>query len=111
MTTPAKPQPSLIRARMTSANGALLRLRMKHPMESGQRRDAQGRPVPAWHITDFTLQLNGKPLLSGQLGGGVSQDPFFELALKGVKAGDELQLDWTDTTGAKRSDRASIQPA
>ncbi len=111
MTKMAKPLPSLIRAKMTGANAALLRLRMKHAMESGQRRDAQGRPSAAWHITDFTLLLNGKPLLSGQLGGGISQDPYFEVALKGVKAGDELQLDWTDTAGAKRSDRASIQPA
>ena len=28
-----------------------------------------------------------------------------------LQAGDTLQLDWVDTGGAKRSDRASIQPA
>ena len=45
------PLPSLIRARLNSANTALVRVRMKHEMESGQRRDAQGRPIPAWTIT------------------------------------------------------------
>lgn len=105
------PLPSLIRARLNSANTALVRVRMKHEMESGQRRDAQGRPIPAWTITEFTLSLNGKPVLSGQLGTGISKDPFLELHLRGVKAGDTLKLDWTDSKGAQRSDSAAIQAA
>ena len=60
------PLPSLIRARMSGANTALVRLRMKHEMESGHRLDAQGKPVAAWHINAFTLSLNGRPVLSGQ---------------------------------------------
>ena len=126
MSSNASPtQPSLIRARMTGPASALLRLRMRawlhrlraaglrlhmrHVMENGQRRDAAGRPIPAWHIREFTLTLNGQPLLAGQFGGGISKDPFLELTLKGVKAGDRLQLDWTDTQGAQRSDRSEIQ--
>ncbi len=104
-------QPSLIRARMTGPGTALLRLRMKHEMESGQRRDAQNRLVPAWHISRFTLSLNGRLLLQGELGGGISKDPFLELTLRGVKPGDALQLDWVDNRGAQRSDRASIGSA
>ena len=110
MSSNASPtQPSLIRARMTGPASALLRLRMRHVMENGQRRDTAGRPIPAWHIREFTLTLNGQPLLSGQFGGGISKDPFLELTLKGVKVGDRLQLDWTDTQGAQRSDRSEIQ--
>ncbi len=103
--------PSLIRARMTGPGTALLRLRMRHEMESGQRSDAQGRPIAAWHITAFTLRVGDKVALSGQLGPGISKDPFFELQLRGVKAGDSLQLDWTDNRGAQRSDKASILAA
>lgn len=105
------PAPSLLRARMSSATSAQLRIRMRHPMESGQRRDELGRFIPARHITDFVLQLNEQPLLSGQFGPGISQDPYLELTLKGVKAGDRLQLEWTDNTGARRMDRAPIDPA
>lgn len=104
-------QPSLIRARMNSANTALLRLRMKHEMETGQRKDAQGRPIPAWHISEFTLSLNGRVVLNGQLGTGISKDPFLELNLRGVKAGDALKLEWTDNRGLKRSDSAAILAA
>jgi sulfur-oxidizing protein SoxZ len=100
--------PSLIRARLNSATTALVRVRMKHEMESGQRKDAQGRSIPAWHITEFTLSLNGRVVLSGQLGTGVSKDPFLEFTLRGVKAGDALKLDWTDNRGAKRSDSAAV---
>jgi sulfur-oxidizing protein SoxZ len=102
------PLPSLLRARMSGASTALVRLRMKHEMESGQRVDAQGKTVAAWHINAFTLSLNGRQVLSGQLGGGVSKDPFLELTLKGVKPGDLLKLDWTDSRGAQRSDSAAI---
>ena len=111
MTTGAAAQPSLIRARMNGAGSALLRLRMRHAMENGQRRDPAGRPIPAWHISEFTLTLNGQVLLRGQFGAGISKDPFLELTLRGVKAGDRLQLDWTDTQGAQRSDRAEVQAA
>lgn len=107
----SKPLPSLIRARMASASTALVRIRMKHEMESGQRRDAQGRPVAAWHINEFTLSLNGRVVLSGQLGGGISKDPFLEFTLKSVKAGDPLKLDWTDNRGEQRSDSATVQAA
>lgn len=105
------PLPSLIRARMSGASTALLRVRMKHEMESGHRLDAQGKVVAAWHINAFTLSLNGRPVLSGQLGGGISKDPFLELTLKGVKPGDTLKLDWTDSRGAQRSDSAAIGTA
>lgn len=107
----SNPQPSLIRARLSSANTALVRIRMKHEMESGQRKDAQGRAIPAWHISEFALSLNGRTVLTGQLGTGISKDPFLELSLRGVKAGDPLKLDWTDSKGAKRSDSATIQAA
>lgn len=105
------PLPSLIRARMSGASTALVRLRMKHEMESGQRLDAQGKPVAAWHINAFTLSLNGRPVLSGQLGGGISKDPFMELTLKGVKPGDTLKLEWTDNRGARQQDSAQIGSA
>lgn len=104
-------QPSLIRARMSGPATALVRVRMKHEMESGQRRDAQSRPVAAWHITEFRLLLNGRPVMSGQFGGGISKDPFLEFTLKGVKPGDSLQLDWSDNRGDKRSDSAAIGAA
>lgn len=105
------PQASLIRAKLNGATTAQLRIRMRHEMESGQRRDELGRPIPARHITDFTLTLNGKTVLAGQFGASVSKDPFLELGLRGVKAGDTLVLSWTDSTGAKRSDSATVQAA
>jgi thiosulfate oxidation carrier complex protein SoxZ len=103
--------PSLIRARMSGPASALVRVRMKHEMESGQRRDAQNRPVPAWHITEFRLLLNGSVVINGQFGGGISKDPFLEFTLKGVKPGDSLRLDWSDNRGDKRSDSAAIGAA
>jgi sulfur-oxidizing protein SoxZ len=103
--------PSLIRAKLTSATTALVRIRMKHEMESGQRRDGPARAMPAWHIDEFTLRLNERTVLKGHFGTGVSKDPFLEFSLKGVKAGDLLKLEWVDNRGDKRSDSAPVLAA
>ena len=102
--------PMRIRAQ-AQGDKAVVRVLMSHEMETGQRKDAQGRAIPAWHISEFTLSLNGAVVFSGQLGTGVSKDPFLELVLRGVKVGDQLKLDWTDTRGDKRSDSAAILAA
>lgn len=101
---------SLIRARMSGPSTALVRIRMRHEMESGQRVEG-GAKVPAWHIERFTLLLGGRQVLAGDFGGGVSKDPFLEFTLRGVKPGDSLRLAWTDSRGATRSDDASILAA
>ncbi len=107
----AKPRASLLRARMKGRDQAQVLLRMRHEMESGERRDAQGREIPAWFIAEFKLQLNDQTVLSGQLGPGMGKDPQLEFILRGAKAGDRLQLDWTDNRGAQRSDNTTVQPA
>ena len=44
---------------------------MSHEMETGQRKDAQGKTIPAWHIQTVAATWNGKTILSA-LGGNVS---------------------------------------
>lgn len=104
-----KPRASLIRARMEGASQARLLIQMRHDSETGLRVDAQGRPLPAWFISEFRLTLDGRLLLAAQLGAGMGRDPQLELHLRGVKAGERLQLDWTDNRGAQRSDSATIE--
>lgn len=103
-------QPTLIRLRATPA-GATVRALMKHEMESGQRKDTAGRPVPAWHIQEVVGRLNGQPVLKAQWGTAVAKNPFLQFNLKGAKPGDKLALAWADNHGATRSDEAALTAA
>ncbi|MFM7024591.1 MAG: thiosulfate oxidation carrier complex protein SoxZ, partial [Limnohabitans sp.] len=74
--------PMRIRAQ-ASGDKATVRVLMSHEMESGQRRDAAGKLVPAWHITEVTAALNGKQVLAAEWGPAVSKNPFLQFAIKG----------------------------
>ena len=87
---------------------ANVRVLMSHEMESGQRKDAAGKRVPAWHITDITASHNGKPVLTAEWGPGVSRNPFFQFVLKGVKVGDKIGVSWKDNQGNARTDEVII---
>lgn len=81
---------------------------MSHEMETGQRKDAQGKTIPAWFINQVTATWNGKTVLSAQWGPAVSKNPFVAFRFKGGAKGDKIQLSWVDTRGDKRSDEATI---
>lgn len=85
-----------------------IRVLMQHPMETGQRKDERGQTLPLHFIQNFTVNLNGKPLIDGQLNTSVSKNPLFTFKAKGIKAGDKLAVNWTDNTGDKRQDEITV---
>ncbi|TXI73555.1 MAG: thiosulfate oxidation carrier complex protein SoxZ [Limnohabitans sp.] len=91
-----------------SGDKATVRVLMSHEMESGQRRDAAGKLVPAWHITEVTAALNGKQVLAAEWGPAVSKNPFLQFAIKGAKAGDKVAITWKDNKGDSRTDEATV---
>ncbi|WP_374352463.1 thiosulfate oxidation carrier complex protein SoxZ [Limnohabitans sp.] len=99
--------PMRIRAQ-ASGDKATVRVLMSHEMESGQRRDAAGKLVPAWHITEVTAALNGKQVLAAEWGPAVSKNPFLQFAIKGAKAGDKVAITWKDNKGDSRTDEATV---
>lgn len=99
--------PMRIRAQ-ASGDKTTVRVLMAHEMESGQRKDSSGKVIPAWHITDVTATLNGKPVFSCEWGPGVSKNPFLQFTIKGGKAGDKLAVHWKDNKGDSRTDEATV---
>ena len=99
--------PMKIRA-TAAGDKTTVRVLIAHEMETGQRKDSAGKLVPAWFIQEVTASLNGKPVLSAYWGPAVSKNPFLQFAFKGGKAGDKVQVSWTDNRGEKRSDEAAI---
>jgi sulfur-oxidizing protein SoxZ len=99
--------PMRIRAQ-AAGDKATVRVLMSHEMETGQRKDAAGKTIPAWFIQEVTAQLNGKTVLTAQWGPSVSKNPFLQFAVKGAKAGDKVSVTWVDNKGDKRTDEATV---
>lgn len=99
--------PMRIRAQL-AGDKATVRVLMSHEMETGQRKDAAGKVIPAWHIQDVVAQHNGKTVMTAQWGPAVSKNPFLQFNVKGAKAGDKISVSWTDNKGDKRTDEAVV---
>lgn len=99
--------PMKIRAQM-KGDVAEIRILMSHPMETGGRKDSEGKVVPVHHIQTMDVSLNGKSVISGQIAGSVSRNPVFGFKVKGAKAGDKVSVSWLDNKGDKRTDEATV---
>ena len=99
--------PMRIRAQ-AQGDKTTVRVLVGHEMESGQRKDAAGKVVPAWFIQEISATWNGKTVMSAQWGTAVSKNPFMQFSFKGGKAGDKIVVSWTDNRGEKRSDEAVV---
>ncbi|SNX28541.1 sulfur compound chelating protein SoxZ [Polynucleobacter meluiroseus] len=96
-----------MRIRAAENNGVVdVKILMKHDMESGQRKDAAGKIIPAWFITTVNVKAQGKDVFTADLGSAVSKDPFLNFKYKGAK-GDKIVVSWVDTRGDKRTDETT----
>jgi sulfur-oxidizing protein SoxZ len=99
--------PMRIRAQI-AGDKTTVRVLMSHEMETGQRKDAAGKVIPAWHIQEVSAEHNGKTVMTAQWGPAVSKNPFVQFVVKGAKAGDKIGVTWVDNKGEKRSDEAVV---
>jgi sulfur-oxidizing protein SoxZ len=100
-------EPMKIRATL-KGDLADVRVLMVHPMETGQRKDANGDMVPTHFIQEVTVKVNGKVMLEGQISQAVSRNPVFSFRLKGVKTGDKLEIAWLDNRGERSQSVTAI---
>jgi sulfur-oxidizing protein SoxZ len=99
--------PMKIRATL-AGDSTEVKVLMNHEMETGQRKDAQGKAIPAWHIQTVTATYNGKTVLSAQWGPAVAKNPFLAFKFKGGAKGEKVQVTWVDNKGDKRTDEGTI---
>ena len=98
-----------MRIRATENGGVTeVKILMKHDMESGQRKDATGKVIPAWHINTVTAKIKDKEVFAAQFGPAVSKDPYLNFKLKGAAKGDKISVTWLDNRGDTRTDEVAI---
>jgi sulfur-oxidizing protein SoxZ len=101
------PDPMRLRAQ-SAGDKTTVRVLMAHDMETGLRKDAEGKAVAAWYIQQVTARLNGRVVLTVQWGPSIAKNPFLQFSVRGAKAGDTISLSWVDNRGERRSDEATV---
>jgi sulfur-oxidizing protein SoxZ len=108
---PAEP----MRLRASHAQGVTeVRVLVKHIMESGQRHDAAGKPIPAHYITEVQahhVAAQGAPrlVLQAHWSTAIAQNPVLFFQFKGGAPGDKVVLQWVDNLGLRRTDETLIR--
>jgi sulfur-oxidizing protein SoxZ len=72
---------------------------VSHPMESGQRKDAEGKPIPRKIINAMAARFNGKEFFSAKLEPAIAVNPYLAFSLRVADSGT-LELSWTDDDGS-----------
>ena len=72
---------------------------VSHLMESGQRKDAQGKPIARKIINKFTCEFNGRPEFSCALEPAISANPYIQFDARIDEEGT-FKFAWTDDDGS-----------
>lgn len=101
--------PEEIRIRSRRRHGGVdVMVLMLHPMESGLRRDAAGRQLPAHFITEATVRVNDRVVLEAELGIATARDPLLQFRLEDIPTGARLRVQWRDNRGSQQAAEAEL---
>jgi len=98
-----------VRVPRTAAAGEaiIIKTLISHPMESGQRKDGDGNPIPRSIINRFTCEFNGEMVIDVTLEPAISTNPFFEFEATVPESGT-FQFTWYDDDGSVYEDAHEI---
>ena len=101
---------STIKIRAKESKGAVtVKALMKHPMETGQRKDKKtGGKIPAHFIQEVIGKANGDEVITVHWGPAVSKNPYLTFVYSGSK-GDKVELKWTDNKGNTDSKTVEVK--
>ena len=94
----------------TAAAGETITIKtlISHKMESGQRKDSDGNPIPRSIINRFTTEFNGENVVDVALEPAISTNPYFQLDAVVPEAG-EFKFTWYDDDGSVYEETKSIK--
>ena len=100
-------KPMKVRAR-TEDDATDVRILMRHDMETGQRKTAEGEVIPAHYIQNVTVRHGERVVLFAQWGPAVSKNPYLGFRFVGGKPGERIEVTWVDNQGDSRTDETLI---
>ncbi|MBL4892834.1 MAG: thiosulfate oxidation carrier complex protein SoxZ [Rhizobiaceae bacterium] len=80
---------------------------ISHKMESGQRKNKKGEPIPRRIINKFTVTFNDTVVFSADIDPAVSANPYFEFSAK-VNESGTFKFVWVDDDGSQYTTEKKI---
>ena len=71
-----------------------------HVMETGNRKDKDGKPIPRDILNTFVATFGGQEVFRAELGPGISANPFISFQMR-VPGPGTFEFSWTDDNGVK----------
>ncbi|HTS85989.1 MAG TPA: thiosulfate oxidation carrier complex protein SoxZ [Usitatibacter sp.] len=89
-----------------------VRVLIQHPMETGFRRDLEGRAIPVHIVDKVWCTLAGKEVFRAEFGTGMSANPYVAFFATASEGG-ELVVQWSDDRGdeGRASALVDVSPA
>jgi sulfur-oxidizing protein SoxZ len=83
---------------------------ISHVMETGQRKDKDGKTIPRNIINTFTASFAGKEVFKADLSSGISANPYIAFFVK-VPGPGEFEFSWLDDQGVKVVEKLPLRVA
>ena len=103
MTAPAKPR---IKLPESGKPGEIIEIKalIQHVMETGNRRDPDGKPIPRSIIHTFRAAFEGETIFSADWGSGISANPYIAFYFK-VPGPGSFEFTWIDDAGVRVTEK------
>lgn len=98
-----------VRVPKKAAKGEIVEIKtlISHKMESGQRKDKKGKPIPRSIINKLEVTFNGKEAFSADWHPAISANPYMSFFAK-VEESGEFAFKWTDDDGSVYTKSAKV---
>jgi sulfur-oxidizing protein SoxZ len=81
-----------------------------HPMENGQRKDADGKIIPRLLVNSLAVTYNDKPVMNVRLEPAIAANPYLAFFVKVEETGS-LKFTWTDDNKQSWTAESKIEVA
>ena len=81
-----------------------------HPMENGQRKDADGKLIPRLLVNSLQVVYNDKPVMNVRLEPAIAANPYLSFFVK-VEESGTLKFTWTDDNKQSWTAESKIEVA
>ncbi len=95
-----KPRIKLDRKEARKGDLVEVKALVAHIMESGQRKDKDGKAIPRKILNKFVCTVNGKQVFAADFEPAISANPYIQFKFKAEESGPVV-LTWTDDDGSK----------
>jgi sulfur-oxidizing protein SoxZ len=80
---------------------------VRHVMETGNRHDKNGNPIPRDIINSFVAKFDGAEVFRAEFGPGISANPYLAFQMR-VPGPGTIEVTWIDDHGVAITETAPL---